>query len=94
MRMSSSIGVGVVKVGLVLGVLTATGAQASVTTGVQTAAVRYHWGNPIRSDNFNGSKVSSAWGLYQASGNKPGQEKTKRDPRQVKVHNGILTITS
>lgn len=68
---------------------TATAAAATGSDGT-TAASTHGWGTPTGGDEFNGAALdTTTWEPYAGAGN-AGQG--KRDPAQVSVSGGMLTI--
>lgn len=63
-----------------------TGQNAS--SGGDSAAGNYHWGQIGWSKEFNGTQLDSDWAVYDGPGN--GGNGT-RNPAQVSVANGVMT---
>lgn len=71
---------------------TGTGNDRSGTTSTgdgSTAAERYGWGRPDRSDDFSGTSTGR-WEVYDGPGH---ADKGMRSPSAVSLKDGVLTIT-
>src|SRR6185312_6168840 len=55
-----------------------------------SAGVLQHWGTPSRVDEFDGTALGDAWGVYNGPGHGGNGRRT---PKAVSVRDGILTIT-
>jgi hypothetical protein len=55
-----------------------------------SAAALQNWGEPTRVEEFDGTRLGPAWGVYDGPGH---AGKGRRTPEAVGVRNGILTIT-
>ncbi|KAK2613056.1 hypothetical protein QQS21_000985 [Conoideocrella luteorostrata] len=64
--------------------------QLSTRDDGPTAAQKFGWKNLVQQDNFDGTKVSSAWGIYDGPGHAGNG---RRSPSAFSVKNGILTVT-
>jgi licheninase len=65
--------------------------KARVSAGYATsAAVLQNWGEPTRVEEFDGTRLGPAWGVYDGPGH---AGKGRRTPKAVGVGNGLLTIT-
>jgi beta-glucanase (GH16 family) len=67
---------------------TATKTIASTTAAA--AATPIKWGAPVFTDNFNGTKLSKAWGVYNTPTAKPPTPKRTLD--SVRVKGGYLQL--
>ena len=55
-----------------------------------TAAARYGWTTVVARDDFTGTRLRPSWGAYDSAGN---SGEGRRSPGQIKVRDGILTMT-
>jgi len=55
-----------------------------------SAGVLQGWGTPARVDEFDGTKLGDAWGVYNGPGHGGNGRRT---PKAVSVRDGIMTIT-
>jgi hypothetical protein len=56
----------------------------------RSAAVQQNWGEPTRVEEFDGTRLGSAWNVYDGPGHAGNGRRT---PSAVSVRDGMLTIT-